>query len=179
MSVSSRDAQEVGHRDEGIEASADYIAASFRIRPQAASGLDDYFQSFTIRAIRADSARDAGLQGPGGTEIKPEKSTFQALAIGSGGKFDGVPIVFAGYGISAKDDSKTSTTTTTRGSTSRESGPDHSAASPSSTTRRALRRQDDDRFRDLRPQGDQRFQHGAVAILLVNDLAGLKGARTR
>ena len=92
----------------GIEASAEYIAAAFKeagLKP--APGAEGYFQPFSIRG-NPELTEPASMvfKGPGGQETTLEKGTFQPLAIGSGGTLEGVPIVFAGYGISAKDDSK-------------------------------------------------------------------------
>jgi len=100
------DAQEGrGPGTKGIEASADYIAAAFKeagLKP--APGAEGYFQPFSIRGdARLEGTPSFGFNGPEGKEIRPAAGTFSPLAIGSGAELAGVPIVFAGYGISAKD----------------------------------------------------------------------------
>jgi hypothetical protein len=163
----------------GIEASADYIAASFRssgIKP--APGGDGFFQPFTIKG-NPELAEPASLalKGPGDAEIKPEKESFQPLAIGSGGTLEGVPIVFTGYGISAKDDSK------------QLDYDDYSGIDVRGKAVLTIRREpqlDDDKspfagkqtttFATFAHKATNAFQHGASMLLIVNDLAGLKGA---
>jgi Peptidase family M28/PDZ domain/PA domain len=162
----------------GIEASADYIAASFKdsgLKP--APGLDDYFQPFTIRG-NPELAEPATLvfKGVGGVEIKPEKSAFQPLAIGSSGKFEGVPIVFAGYGITAKDDSR------------KLDYDDYAGIDVKGKAVMVIRREpqlDDEKspfagkmttnYATFVHKATNAFQQGAVVVLMVNDLAGLKG----
>jgi hypothetical protein len=163
----------------GIEASADYIAASFResgLKP--ASGLDGYFQPFAIKG-NPSLAEPATLvfRGPGGAEIKPERTTFQPLAIGGSGKLDSVPIVFAGYGITAKDEAK------------KLDYDDYAGIDVKGKAVLVIRREpqlDDDaspfagkmttNYATFTHKATNAFQHGAAAILMVNDLAGLKGA---
>ena len=163
----------------GIEASADYIAASFQESGlKTAPGADGYFQPFTIRGnpVLADPAPLA-FKGPGGAEIELEKGTFQPLAIGSGGTLDGVPIVFAGYGISAKDESK------------KLDYDDYAGIDVHGKAVLIIRREpqlDDDKspfggkqttsFATFAHKATNAFQHGASAVLIVNDLASLKGA---
>ncbi len=161
----------------GIEASADYIAAAFKeagLKP--APGADGYFQPFTIRG-NAELAEPATItfKGPGDESIKPEKGTFQPLAIGSGGVLDGLPIVFAGYGISAKDESK------------HLDYDDYAGVDVRGKAVLLIRREpqmDDEKspfggkqttpYATFTHKATNAFQHGAAAVLLVNDLAGIK-----
>ena len=163
----------------GIEASADYIAGSFQssgLKP--APGADGYFQPFTIRGNpQLDEPASLAFKGPGDAEFKPEKGSFQPLAIGSGGTLDGVPIVLAGYGISAKDDSK------------QLDYDDYAGIDVRGKAVLIIRREpqlDDDKspfagkqtttFATFAHKATNAFQHGAAMVLIVNDLAGLKGA---
>ncbi len=163
----------------GIEASADYIAASFResgLKP--ARGQDGFFQTFTIRGNPELTApATLTFEGPGEYVIKPEADGFQPLAIGSSGRLDGVPIVFAGYGITAKDDS------------SKLDYDDYAGIDVKGKAVLVLRREpqlDDEKspfagkmttnYATFVHKATNAFQHGAVAVLLVNDTAGLKGA---
>ena len=87
-----------------------------------------------------------------------EKSSFQPLAIGSGGTLEGVPIVFAGYGISAKDEAKKLDYDDYAGiDVKRQGRADHPPRAPARRRQEPVRRQTDDHLRDLRPQGDQRL----------------------
>ena len=91
---------------EGIEAAADYIAAAFKdagLKP--AADADGYFQKFSIAGNpRLGMPQQLAFAGPDGKSIDAElKKDFSTLAIGSGGKVEGLPIVFAGYGITAND----------------------------------------------------------------------------
>jgi Peptidase family M28/PA domain/PDZ domain len=163
----------------GIEASADYIAASFKesgLKP--APGAEGYFQPFSIKGNpELVQPTELVFNGPGGVEIKPEKSKFQPLAIGSGGILEGVPIVFAGYGISAKDADK------------KLDYDDYAGIDVKGKAVLIIRREpqlNDEKspfagkqttfYATFAHKTTNAFQHGAAAILLVNDLAGLKGA---
>lgn len=88
----------------GIEAAADYIAKSFQesgLKP--APGAEGYFQKFTVKgsAELAGTPKLAATSSKG--EIVAEKADISPLAIGSSADVKGLPIVFAGYGITAHD----------------------------------------------------------------------------
>src|SRR5262249_3299251 len=89
----------------GSEAAADYIAGRFKdagLKP--APGGDGYFQRFTLTGTPTLSKPPGlSLSGPGEKSLEAGKDDFTPLAIGSGGTLAGVPVVFAGYGITAKD----------------------------------------------------------------------------
>ncbi len=162
----------------GIEAAADYIAAAFRdagLKP--AQGADGYFQPFTIGGnARLRTPLALSLVGPEDKTLKAEaKVDFTPLAIGTGGKLDGVEVVFAGYGITAKDDDK------------KLDYDDYAGLDVKGKAVLILRREpqqeDEDSpfdgkrtttFATFRHKATNAFQHGAAAVLLVNDAAGLK-----
>jgi Peptidase family M28/PDZ domain/PA domain len=162
----------------GIEASADYIAGAFKeagLKP--APGAEGYFQTFSIRGDAVLAALPAlAFKGPGGQELTPNKGTFQPLAIGTGASLDGVPIVFAGYGISAKDDAK------------KLDYDDYAGIDVKGKVVLVIRREpqlDDEKsafagkqtttYATFNHKATNAFQHGAAAVLMVNDNAGLKG----
>ena len=173
------DAQEGrGPGTKGIEAAADYIAAAFReagLKP--APGADGYFQPFTIGGnARLGTPLALSLVGPEDKTLKAEpKADFTPLAIGTGGRSTGSPVVFAGYGITAKDDEK------------KLDYDDYAGLDVKGKAVLILRREpqqdkedspfDGKRttdFATFRHKATNAFQHGAAAVLLVNDAAGLK-----
>ena len=90
----------------GIEAAADYIADAFRsagLKP--APGANGYFQHFPISgspALEGDPLLE--LVGPNGKEFKGKfRTDFGPMAIGVSANLHEVPVVFVGYGITAKD----------------------------------------------------------------------------
>jgi len=116
------------------------------------------------------------LKGPGGQEWALNKGTFQPLAIGSSASLEGVPIVFAGYGISARDESK------------KLDYDDYAGIDVKGKVVLVIRREpqlDDEKsafagkqttlYATFNHKATNAFQHGAAAVLLVNDAAGLKG----
>ena len=166
----------------GIEASASYIAGVFKeagLRP--APGLDNYFQPFTISG-NPKLGKESGLAffGPDGKSVLAEDRDLAPLAIGSGGDWLDAPVVFAGYGI------------TTAAGKAKLDYDDYGGVDPKGKIVLVLRRepkqgQDDSPF-DGKPQSTyatfrhkvtNAFRHGASAVLLVNDLDGLKGESDR
>jgi hypothetical protein len=165
----------------GIEAAAEYIAAAFKeagLKPAPANGDDGYFQGFTLSGsptLGTDLA--LGLDGPGGAALKAEpKVDFTPLAIGSGGTLNRVPVVFAGYGITAKDPAQ------------KLDYDDYAGLDVAGKAVLILRREpQQDReespfagkrnsdFATFRHKATNAFQHGAAAVLLVNDAFSIKG----
>ena len=162
----------------GIEASADYIAGAFKeagLKP--APGGDGFFQRFTIRGDAALSApASLAFDGPEGKRVLVEPASFQPLAIGSGADLAGVPIAFAGYGISARDESKNL------------DYDDYAGIDVKGKAVLVVRREpqmDDDKspfggkqtttYATFNHKVTNAFQHGAAALLIVNDSATLKG----
>src|SRR5262249_29256068 len=89
----------------GIESAADYIAAAFKTAGlKTAPGAEGYFQVFTLGGVPTiRKAPELTLSGPGDKVLKADpKVDFTPLAIGTGGTIAGTPVVFAGYGITAK-----------------------------------------------------------------------------
>src|SRR4051794_38671186 len=165
----------------GIEAAAEYIASAFReagLKP--ARGAEGYFQPFTISGTPTlGSDLTLRLEGPGGAELKGEpRRDFTPMAIGSGGSLERVSVVFAGYGITAKDDAK------------KLDYDDYAGLDVKGKAILILRREpqqaEDDspfdgtrttNFATFRHKATNAFQHGAAAVLLVNDAAGLKDGK--
>lgn len=161
----------------GIEAAAEYIADVFKgagLKP--APGGKGYFQPFSIsgRPTLGDK-QSLVLGGPEGKTVNGEfRTDFTPLALGVGGSFDKVPIVFAGYGITARDeglkldyddyagiDVKGKAVLLIRREP--QQGDDASRFDGKKTTLYAT----------FQHKATNAFQHGAVAVLMVNDLAGL------
>lgn len=174
-----REGREPGTK--GIEAAADYIASVFQqagLKP--APGPQGYFQQFTLGGNPVmGKPLDLAFVGPDNQRIdgKP-KSDFMPLAIGAGGSLHGVPIVFAGYGITAKDQSKKLDYDDYAGLDVKgkavlllrrqpRQGRDDSPFSPNK----------DSRFAFLVHKATNAFQHGAVAVLMVNDNASTKDSK--
>ena len=169
----------------GIEASADYIANVFKkagLKP--APGADGYFQPFSISAgLYLKKDQFLVFDGPDGETVKPQfASEFTPLAIGTARILEKVPIVFAGYGITAKN-------------SPRHPGLDYDDYAGVDVKGKAvliLRREpqqhdenspfdgkNDSSFATFQHKAVNAFQHGAAAVILVNNLAGLDGAGDR
>jgi hypothetical protein len=174
----ARDGRAPGTR--GIEASADYIAAAFKdagLKP--AQGAQGYFQPFTISGIPVLKAGpELVASGPEGKEVKAPRADFSPLALGSSAAVDGLPIVFAGYGITANNPEK------------KLDYDDYAFEDVQGKAVLILRREpQQDRadspfdgkrnsdFATFRHKATNAFQHGAAAVLLVNDFAGLKDGK--
>ncbi|APW60029.1 M20/M25/M40 family metallo-hydrolase [Paludisphaera borealis] len=161
----------------GIEASADHIAAVFKeLGLKTAPGADGYFQTFTLTGQpRLGEPLDLAVKSSDGQTLKAVSRTdFSALAIGVNGVADAVPIVFAGYGITAKQDDL------------KLDYDDYAGFDVKDKAVLILRRepqQNDERssfdgkktteFSALRHKATNAFQHGAKIVLLVNDFASL------
>ena len=92
----------------GIDEAADYISFVFKssgLKP--VPGAEGYFQPFPLSGFPAPGKdQELAFAGPEGKQVKGlYKGDFTPLAIGATAKPREVPIVFAGYGITAKDDS--------------------------------------------------------------------------
>jgi hypothetical protein len=162
----------------GIEASAQYIADIFRgagLKP--APGAADYFQPFTIGGHPVLGKEQVlAFAGPDGEALKGKLATdFMPLAIGSGATLDQVPIVIAGYGITAKDgslkldyddyagiDVKGKAVLIIR----REPQQD-SQSSPFAGKQTTV-------YATFQHKATNAFQHGAAAVLFVNSRAELE-----
>jgi hypothetical protein len=92
----------------GIEAAADHIASVFReLGLKTAPGAEGYFQPFEIggnptldaKASLAIKLKDSTLEGKIRTDFSP-------LSLGGSADLKNIPVVFVGYGITAKDKDK-------------------------------------------------------------------------
>ncbi|AGA30862.1 M20/M25/M40 family metallo-hydrolase [Singulisphaera acidiphila] len=170
-----------GPGTQGIEAAADYIAAEFKqIGLKPAAGADGYFQPFTISGSPTlGTPLNLSLTGPEGKALKADpKTDFQPLAIGTGGTLKDVPLVFAGYGISAKDAAR------------KLDYDDYNGLDVKGKAVLLIRREPrqdkddspfdgkrDSSFASFRHKATNAFQHGAAAVLLVNDAYTLQGKK--
>ncbi|HZW34599.1 MAG TPA: M20/M25/M40 family metallo-hydrolase, partial [Isosphaeraceae bacterium] len=127
------------------------------------------------------------LHGPGGKALPcAVKTEFSPLAIGIGGTLQDIPIVFAGYGITAEDGSgklhyDDYAGIDVKGKAVliiRREPQQGNRASPLEAKRTTGR--DGQRttpWATFQHKVTNAFQHGAAVVLLVNDLHGLKGAK--
>ena len=97
-----------GPGTKGLDASADYIAASFKEAGlKTAPGADGYFQYFELpgkREVAGEPTLAIMIKKDGGSTIKADaKKDFTPLALGGPGEFKDLPLVFVGYGITADD----------------------------------------------------------------------------
>jgi hypothetical protein len=164
----------------GIEAAATFIADAFsKAGLKTAPGCDGYFQTFTISGqAKLGKPPKLDFDGPEGKSVSVSKDEFTPLAIGTGGTLDGIPLVFAGYGITAKDEKL------------KLDYDDYAGIDVKNKAVLIIRRepqQNDEKspfegtktsdWATLRHKATNAFQHGAAAVLLVNDEAGLKGGK--
>lgn len=156
----------------GIEASAGYIAGEFKgLGLKPVPGADGYFQPFSIGGNpKLGKFQELAFSGPDGKSISATGDDFAPLAIGVSGNLDGTPVVFAGYGITAKGaknnaeyddyagvDVKGKVVLILRREPRQEKGDSaFGGAQPSD-------------FATFRHKATNAFQHGAAAVLLVND----------
>ena len=148
-------------------------------RAQAGPGADGYFQPFTLSGnptLGPDLALSSAT-GPTAAALKAEpKVDFTPLAIGSGGTLERVPVVFAGYGITAKDEAQ-------KLDYDDYAGLDVKGKAVLIIRREPQQDKDDSPFAGkrnsdfatFRHKATNAFQHGAAAVLLVNDAFSLKG----
>ena len=93
----------------GIEAAADYIAKTFQAAGSSPRRVaDGYFQNFTIGGHPSlGKTQELAVYGPDGKAIRAEgQGEFSPMAIGVSATLEKIPLVFAGYGITAKDDAR-------------------------------------------------------------------------
>ncbi len=149
-----------------------------------APGADGYFQPFSISGnVTLKKEQRLAFNGPGGETVEPRfPGEYTPLAIGIGRVLENVPVVFAGYGITAKD-------------SRRHPGLDYDDYARVDVKGKAvliLRREPqqhdekslfdgttDSAFATFQHKAVNAFQHGAAAVILVNNLAGLNGAEDR
>jgi hypothetical protein len=164
----------------GIERSAQYIARVFKEAGLApAPGLDDYYQPFTITgSARLGGSQSLAAAVDGGESIEGRlRRDFMPLSIGGGGSFESLPIAFVGYGITTPDDAEFAYD-------------DYDGVDVEGKVVILLRRAPkyDEPGSPFAPDGARpvdvatfrhkainAFRHGARAVILVNDEAGLAG----
>lgn len=164
----------------GIERAAQYIAKVFKeagLSP--APGLDDYYQPFTITgSARLGRSQNLAATGDDGETIEGRlRRDFMPLSIGGAGTFESLPIAFVGYGITTPDDAEFTYD-------------DYAGIDVDGKVVILLRRApkydvpgspfapDGARPVDVatfRHKAINAFRHGARAVLMVNDEAGLQG----
>jgi hypothetical protein len=183
LAADAQEGREPGTK--GIEASADYIASVFKKAGlKHAPDADGYFQPFTISA-GLFLKRDQFLvfDGPDGRTVKPASgSEFTPLAIGTARILERVPVVFAGYGITAKNSSRLPgldyddyAGVDVKGKAVlvlRREPQQHDEKSP-------FEGKKDSSFATFQHKAVNAMQHGAGAVILVNNLAGLDAAGDR
>ncbi len=167
----------------GIEASADYIADEFRkVGLKPAAGADGYFQKFTVSGRpKLGEPLDLAVHAEGGKILRAEpKAEFSPLAIGVSGTTEAMPIVFAGYGITAKDPAK-------KLDYDDYAGIDVKGKAVLIIRREPQQEKEDSPFEGKKTtdfatfqhKATNAFQHGAAIVLLVNDLTGLNGEQDK
>jgi hypothetical protein len=156
---------------QGIDAAADYIAGVFReLGLKTAPGAEGYFQPFTIKGSSALAGdQDLAFDAKGVKLEAKSKTDFTPLALGVGAELK-APVAFAGYGITAKDKA------------AKLDYDDYAGIDVKGKAVLILRRepqQDDPKspfdgkevtpYSDLRSKATTAFEHGASAVILVND----------
>jgi hypothetical protein len=180
LAADAQEGREPGTK--GIEASAQYVARVFEksgLKP--AAGADGYFQPFFISAgLHPKKDQFMAFDGPDGQSIKLQyRDDFTPLAIGTAGILEKTPIVFAGYGITAKKGP-------------RNAGleyDDYAGIDVKGKAVLIMRREPQERdgkspfdgkeyssFATFLHKAVNAFQHGAAAVILVNNRAGVAGA---
>lgn len=177
------DAQEGrGPGTRGIESAADYIAGVFReagLKP--APGAQGYFQPFTLKGNPTiEGTPTLVIEKAEGGKIEAPRDSFSPLAVGSSANLSGVPIVFAGYGITAKDEKL------------KLDYDDYAGQDVQGKVVLLLRREpqlDNENspflgkttsvYASVNHKVTNAFQHGAAGVLFVNDRAGLQGNADR
>jgi hypothetical protein len=95
-----------GVTTEGIRKAAEYIVGEFRKAGLKPGGIDGtYFQPFTYPASVLEAPATFSVRGPKGQVVTYKQGTdFNPMGIGYAGTVDGLPVVFAGYGITNEAD---------------------------------------------------------------------------
>lgn len=164
---------------EGIEAAAGYIAAAFKdagLKP--APGAEGYFQPFELKGTpKLGTPSELAFRGPDNKALEAKPRTdYSPLAIGTSGNLDAAPVVFAGFGITAKDEKR------------KLDYDDYAGLDVKGKLVLVLRREpqldredspfDGKRHSDyatFRHKATNAFQHGAAGVLIVNDASEVQG----
>ncbi|MGP0067669.1 MAG: M28 family peptidase [Isosphaeraceae bacterium] len=165
----------------GIEAAADFIAGVFKasgLKP--APGADGYFQPFSLSGVPSLANKpELTISGPDGKSIVGSGRTdFNPLAIGVAAALEKVPIVFAGYGITAHDEGR---------KLRYDDYADIDVKGKAVLIIRRKPREEDasspfggkqvTRYSSFQHKATNAFQHGAAAVLLVNDRGELSDGK--
>lgn len=170
-----REGRGVGTR--GLDDAAEYIATVFREAGlEPAPGADGYFQNFTLPSqptltgeveLAVNKAEGKALAGRAGIDFSP-------LGYGGGADLEGVELVFAGYGITADD--------ADLGLEYDDYAGIDAEGKAVLVIRREPQQADEDSpfagtettsYATFRHKYRNALDHGATAVLLVNDAAGL------
>lgn len=177
------DAQEGrGPGSEGIERAANYIANEFREAGLVpAPGADGYFQTFTITGSpRMGEDQSLTLTASDHPSIGELRRDFLPLSVGTAGKLESLPLVFAGYGITATDEQTGLHYDDYAGLDVRDKAVLLLRRAPGSEvegTPFAPVDGKDSSYATFQHKLSNAYGHGARAVFLVNDLAGLKDAK--
>ena len=161
----------------GIEASAEYIAESFKasgLKP--APSLGGYFQTFSIRGpAKLGPSPTLSFTSAKGEKTDAPADQFLPLSIGSGGTITNAKVVFVGYGVTAKDDA------------TKLDYDDYAGVDVKGKVVLLLRRlpQPDNEnnpfgkvlnspYARFVHKATNAFQHGAAAVLFANDASSIK-----
>ncbi len=165
----------------GIDEAADYISFVFKtagLKP--APGAEGYFQPFILSGSPTlGKTQELAFDGPDDKKVTALfRADFTPLASGTDGPIKQVPVVFAGYGITAKDPSQ------------KLDYDDYAGIDVKNKAVLVIRREpgDDDekspfagrrtsRFATFQHKATNAYQHGAVAVLLVNDHLSVEGKK--
>lgn len=163
----------------GIDDAANYIADEFkRIGLKPAPNAHGYFQKFSIsNEPELEPGSKVAVALSGGKLLNlAENTEYVPLAIGDSGRFNGKSVVFAGYGITAKDQSL------------KLDYDDYAGIDVKDKVVLILRREpqlNDEKsafagkantaYAEFRHKATNAFQHGAAAVLMVNNIAGSDG----
>jgi hypothetical protein len=167
----------------GIEEAADYISFVFKsagLRP--APGADGYFQPFTISGSPSlGSRQELAFAGPEDKRLEGHfKTDFTPLAIGIGATPRQLPIVFAGYGITAHDDSLKLDYDDYAGVDVKHKAVLIIRREPQANDEKSpFDGRKTTRYATFQHKATNAYQHGAAVVLLVNDKAGLSGEKDR
>jgi hypothetical protein len=160
----------------GLDDAAQYIASRFAdLKLKPVPGADGYFQHFTIPGdVRPEGGTKFAVKGPGGLAIEPKAfDKYVAMSIGGSGKVEAAPVVFAGYGITAKEDG------------GKLDYDDYAGIDVKDKVVLILRREPQQKdenspfagtsntiYAAFRTKARNALDHGAAAVLLVNDVGG-------
>jgi len=173
---------------EGIRKAADYIAETFEEAGlTTAPGAEGFFQPFELTGaprLGRTQRIEVALEGTDEPIEARMRRDFMPLAIGGDGELEGLPIVFVGYGITAGSEQENGepgfeyddyADVDVEGKVvlMLRRAPGYSSATGPFAPQHGM----PSRHATFQRKAVNAFQHGAAAVLLVNDLEGLEGAK--